>query len=290
MIPYLKGKTIIVTGATSGIGFAVAEEAAKSGAYVVGIGRSREKCEEAENRIKKLWADSKIHYLLADFTSLNQIRSLAKNINQLLSAENRHCIDVLINSAGSVSSWYKETSDGFELQFAVNHLAPFLLTHELLPLLEKSPSGRIITVSSNSHYKTRINFNDIMNRKHYNILMAYKRSKLANVLFTAEFNRRYGSHSKVRAFAADPGLVNTSIGTKGTFGLAKWFWNMQAKRGDDPHVPAKAILFIAGDPSVSNSREIYWKNCKPQKPSAYSLREDAAAKLWEFSAKACGIK
>jgi len=159
-----------------------------------------------------------------------------------------------------------------------------------MPLLRAAPAGRIITVSSGSHYRTKINWKDVCMRKHYNVLRAYKQSKLANVLFTTELNRRLGPTSTVRAYAVDPGLVNTDIGLKGTAGIARWIWAKRSKGGIDPAVPAKSIAYLAGEPSVHKSMQVYWKDCKPKKPSAYSQREDVALRLWQLSEKMCGIE
>jgi NAD(P)-dependent dehydrogenase (short-subunit alcohol dehydrogenase family) len=125
-------------------------------------------------------------------------------------------------------------------------------------------------------------------RRHYNCLLAYKQSKLANVLFTAELNRRLGSSSSVRAFAADPGLVHTGIGLKGTAGIERWVWSKRSRGGDSPEKPAKAIAFLASDASIRQSEHIYWKDCRPVKPSRYAQNPAEAARLWEYSEKLCG--
>lgn len=280
----ISGKTIVITGSTSGIGFATALLLAKHGANIIGIGRSDSKCRRAEDSIRSSCKDPHVAYIVADLSSLKQVKELAKNIRQRLGNGK---IDVLINAAGTFTSWYVNTVDGFEMQFAVNYLAPFLLTNELMPLLKRSPAGRIITVSSGSHYRTAINWKDIMLRKHYNCLMAYKQSKLADVLFTMELNRRMGQMSTVRAFAADPGLVNTDIGFKGTSGIARWIWKIRRSSGTNPSVAAESIAFLSCEPSIQHSENIYWKDCKPLKPSRYSQRADAAQRLWEISKRMC---
>jgi hypothetical protein len=129
-------------------------------------------------------------------------------VGSKLASDGINHIDVLINNAGTVSSWYVSTVDGFELQFAVNHLAPFRLTYELLPLLECSQEGTIIGVSSGSHYRTRIHWKDVLLRKHYNCLLAYKQSKLANVLFATELNRRLkNSGMRPKAYPGCTGIL-----------------------------------------------------------------------------------
>jgi NAD(P)-dependent dehydrogenase (short-subunit alcohol dehydrogenase family) len=285
----LYNKIIVVTGATSGIGLAAAIRFAGCGAFVIGIGRSHDRCELAIETIKKDCPDARVVYHVADLSSQKQVRELAENIRQGITKEGKGAIDVLINNAGTFSSWYVSTAEGFELQWAVNHLAPFLLTNELLPLLKAASNSRVITVSSGSHYRMSIHWNDIQLRKHYNCLTAYKQSKLANVLFTRELNRRLGRDSSVHAYAADPGLVNTEMGLKGTAGIAKYIWMKRRHKGVSPETAAQSLVYLAAEPSIQHSEDIYWKNSCPLKPSRYSNREDAALRLWEISEKMCGI-
>ncbi len=283
-------KVIVITGATSGIGLATVKELALKGAYVIGAGRSEERCKAAEQEVRNICPDAKINYLTADLSSLSEVTRLTADIQKMLMKEGFSHIDVLINNAGTVSSWYMSTVDGFELQFAVNHLAPFLLTHELLPLLERSQAGTVICTSSGSHYRTRLRWNDIMLRKHYNTLLAYKQTKLANVLFVTELNRKLtASDSSVKAFALDPGLVNTDIGLKGTGGIVKKVWQLRSKGGTPPEIPAHSMVYLAMDPAPRLTGRVYWKDCSPMKPSSYSQRPDVSKRLWELSARMCGI-
>lgn len=291
----LSNQTIVVTGATSGIGLATTTELVRRGAFVIGVGRSPERCEQAEITIKAANPNGRVVFLIADLASQKQIRELAEQIRlksaSLGKGAKQECarIDVLINNAGTFSGWFIATAEGFELQLAVNHLAPFLLTHELMPLLKAAPAGRVITVSSGSHYRTRINWNDIELRKHYNCLRAYKQSKLANVLFSSELNRRLGPNATVRGYAVDPGLVNTEIGLKGTNGLVKWIWTKRRQGGVDSAAGAATSIYLASEPSVQAAQEVYWKKCRPKRPSRYSEQEDAAFRLWEISERMCGI-
>lgn len=287
----VKDKVIVVTGATSGIGLATAKELAGKGAVLIGTGRSKERCEKAEAEIKSRYPDARVSYLTADLASLDEVASLASRIRNLLSLKGFDSIDVLVNNAGTVSSWYVSTVDGFELQFAVNHLAPFRLTYELMPLLARSAEGTVIGLSSGSHYRTRIHWKDVMLRKHYNCLLAYKQTKLANVLFATELNRRLSTAgSNVRAFAVDPGLVNTDIGLKGTDGIVKKVWKIRSRGGTPAAQPAHCISWLAAEPGARKTGEVYWKDCSPMKPSRYSQRPDVAARLWEMSERMCRIR
>jgi NAD(P)-dependent dehydrogenase (short-subunit alcohol dehydrogenase family) len=285
----LSGKTIVITGATSGIGLAAARELASKGAYIIGIGRSAEKCKIIEDQIKGMYPGARIAFHTADLSLMGQVRQLAGEIIERVENEGLGCIDVLINNAGAVSSWYVSTAEGFELQFALNHLAPFLLTQLLMPLLKAAPEARILTTSSGSHYRTKINWDDIMHRKHYNCLMAYKQAKLCNVLFTNEFNRRMAEIRNVKAFAVDPGLVNTEIGLKGTSGIVRWVWQKRSRGGISPEEGAATSIYLASQPSLPDTGYAYWKQCRQLEPSTYSQREDVASRLWDVSAKMCGI-
>jgi NAD(P)-dependent dehydrogenase (short-subunit alcohol dehydrogenase family) len=283
------GKTIVVTGATAGIGRAAAAALAARGAHVIGVGRSAARCGAAQQSIQAAAPGAQVAYMVADLSSQRQIRDLAARIREHVLSSGAGKIDLLINNAGAVSSWYTTTEDGYELQFAVNHLAPFLLTHELMPLLRQAPAAGIVTVSSGSHYRTKIHWPDVMYRRRYNCLLAYKQSKLANVLFTLELNRRLGDESPIRAYAADPGLVNTAIGLKGTSGLARWAWDRRRAQGASPEQGAATLLFLATDPSIENAHAQYWKDSRPAKPSRYAQQPEQAARLWELSERLCGI-
>jgi NAD(P)-dependent dehydrogenase (short-subunit alcohol dehydrogenase family) len=282
-------KTIVITGATSGIGLAVAEGLVKGCASVIGVGRSPERCQQAEGRLRALHPEGKfVPVFVADLSVQAEIHLLAQKIRNQLTAWDKPALDVLINNAGTVPFWQTLTPEGFDTQWAVNHLAPFLLTYELLPLLKAASAARVITVSSGSHYNTRMNWEDIQLRKHYNPLRAYKQTKLANVLFTAELDRQLAD-STVRAFAADPGLVNTGIGLKSNSFLARWIWNIRRRGGIPAEESAEGIIYLATEPGIQNSAQIYWKHGKPKSPSPYALDPQAARRLWSISAQMCGI-
>lgn len=285
----LTSKTIVVTGATSGIGRAIAHALARRGAHVIGVGRSQARCTEMAQSIRQANPDARVSFAVADLSSQRQVRHLATDIRALAASEDGGKIDALLNNAASVSSWYTATEDGYELQFAVNHLAPFLLTYELMPLLRIAPAARVITVSSSSHYRTTMRWSDMMYRSRYSCLMAYKQSKLANVLFSAELNRRLGAGSSIRAYAVDPGLVNTDIGLKGTGGLEHWVWRRRQAGGVSPEQGAATAIFLASEPSLDHPDAVYWKNCRPTPPSRPAQSPADASRLWAISEQLCGI-
>lgn len=286
-----KRKVVVVTGATSGIGLATVKVLAARGMYVIGSGRSKERCCAAEEEVRNACPEANIRYLTADLSSLGEVEKLGTEIRRQLALDGIEQIDALINNAGTVSSWYISTVDGFELQFAVNHLASFRLTYELIPLLAKSPEGTVIVISSGSHYRTKIHWKDVMLRKHYNCLQAYKQTKLANVLFVTELNRRLKScGSTIKAFAVDPGLVNTDIGLKGTGGIVKKVWKMRSKGGTSPERPAQTIVWLAVEPDARKTDDVYWKDKTPLAPSRYSQRPDVAKRFWELSERMSSVE
>ena len=285
----ISGKNIVITGATAGIGRAAARALVAQGVSVIAVGRSAARCAHTKKDILAEFPEADISFIIADLSSQRAVRNLADQIRAQLQSAGKAHIDVLVNNAGTVSSWYSATDDGYELQFAVNHLAPFLLSHELLPLLETAPRGRVITTSSNSHRGAKIYWADVMNRRRYNCLRAYKQSKLANVLFTYQFNRRMTS-SRVRAFAVDPGLVNTEIGLKGTAGIEKLVWGRRRNGGVDPQKGAETIVYLAAADVLDDTNSAYWKDCQPKEPSRYARRILEASRLWALSEQLCGIE
>lgn len=286
----MRNKIVVITGATSGIGQATARALCAKGAYVIGVGRSPEKCRKAKKELSESYPGAKIEFLAADLSSLQNIRQLAEDIKSAIEVYSQSHIDVLINNAGTFTSWYMSSAEGFEMQFAVNHLATFLLTNLLFPMLKSAPEARIITVSSGSHYHTRMHWDDLLLRKNYNCLLAYKQSKLANVLFTRELRRRLGKESGISAFAADPGLVNTEMGLKNTVGIARIVWSIRKNSGDTPSNAAESIVYLAEEKSIQHSEDIYYKACKARKANPHGLNEQSAIRLWKISEKMCGIK
>lgn len=283
----LSGKTIVVTGATSGIGLAAAGELVRQGANLIGIGRSSERCRAAAEHLGSLNPAVSIDFCVADLSLQTEVRRAAAEIRQIVTARGLNGLDGLINNAGTFTYWLTLTAEGFEMQWAVNYLAVFLLTHELLPLLQAAPTARVVTVSSDSHYNTRLRWEDIQLRRRYNGLLAYQQTKLAGVLFTHELNRRLGAQSSVLAFAADPGLVQTDIGLKGTPALVRWIWQRRRAAGVSPQESGRGVALLISQPNLQPSQSLYWKDGQPKKPSQQALDSNSARRLWILSEQMC---
>ncbi len=278
-------KTAIITGATSGIGFEAAKALAAGGWSVICVGRSKENSESAKTRLLETLPDADITFVYGDLAQQSEVNRVADEISVSLAARGGK-LDALISNAGGVRNWYTTTEQGYELQFALNHLAGFLLTYRLLPHLVKA-GGRLILTGSGSHKHTRIRWNDIMFEKRYSPLYAYKQSKLANMLFANEFNRRF-SNLGVRAYVVDPGLVNTDIGSKQTGGLTHLVWELRKKSGVSPERPAQTYQYLCTRPE--HPEGLYYHDSVPCAYSRHADSEEYAKRLFELSEQLCGIK
>jgi NAD(P)-dependent dehydrogenase (short-subunit alcohol dehydrogenase family) len=282
--------TFVVTGATSGIGLAVTRSLLRDGHAVIGIGRSPERCRSQEQSLRAAGSSAgRVCMLCADLSLQSQVAGVAGEIEDVLRGWAASGLDGLINNAATVPFWQTLTPEGFDLQWALNHLAPFLLTVKLLPLLKQAPMARVVTVSSASHYGARLYWDDIQLRRHYSALRAYGQTKLANVLFTLELDRRLRGNGNVRAFAADPGLVNTELGLKSNSFIARWAWSMRRRGGMTPEESARGIVYLATEPSIQDADDLYWKHGKPKVADPYARNPEAAAQLWRLSAQMCGV-
>ena len=207
-IPILAGKTAIVTGANSGLGFEIAKTLANHGARVVLACRDESKAKTAADEIRKGYPSADVMVRSLDLASLASIDSF---VAQFLTAETK--LDLLINNAGLMAIDESRTVDGFEMQLGVNHLGHFALTAMLMPALLSTPQSRVVSMSSSAHRKGKMDFDDLMfERRPYSRWSAYAQSKLANLLFILELNRRLGASSQTKALAAHPGVANTNLG------------------------------------------------------------------------------
>jgi len=278
----MTGKTCVVTGATSGIGFETALLLAQCGARVIGVGRDPGRCAEAAARIREGAPGADVRFEVADLSSQAAVRALADGIR---GREAR--LDVLVNNAGRFTLRRTESVDGIEMQLAVNHLAVFLLTRELLPLLAAAPRARVVFVSSGSHANARLRFHDPGRRFLYNGLAAYGQSKLAVLMTGVELARRLGPGSTIDTFAVDPGLVRTDIGIKDGSPLVRWIWGLRAGGGISARESAESVAWLAMDPSVEGLTGRYWKERRTVPSSRRSVDPEACRRLWDLSTRLC---
>ncbi|MBO9313379.1 MAG: SDR family oxidoreductase [Chloroflexus sp.] len=272
----MQGKTVIVTGANSGIGYVTARELAKMGARVMMVCRSQSKGEAARQRIAQEATGAPPELVLADFASLHSVRRAASEL-----LERCPRIDVLVNNAGIFVSEPLASADGYELTFAVNHLAPFLLTNLLLDRIVASAPARIVNVSSFAHVAGKIAIPQIASPQRPNIAQAYSDSKLCNILFTNELARRLQG-SGVTANSLHPGAVATNFAADAR-GLFAFFFRLARPFMLSPEQGAETSIYLASSPEVEGVSGVYFVRKKPTQPSAAAQDAALARRLWEFS-------
>jgi NAD(P)-dependent dehydrogenase (short-subunit alcohol dehydrogenase family) len=271
----------VVTGASSGIGLHTALGLAHTGMRVVMVGRDRGRTEMARQVVIQGSGSDRIDIALADFSRLAEVRGLA---DEILSAHER--IDVLVNNAGLFSPKYRLSADGFELTFAVNHLAPFLLTNLLLDRLNASAPARIITVASEAHRGNRIDVGDLTRPHDWTMMKAYGRSKLCNILFTRELASRLDANT-VAATCLHPGVVATAIGQRG--GLAELGWRLLKPFMISPERGAETPIFLATAPNLAAFHGGYVVRKALAQPDAAARDSGLTRRLWDESARLVGL-
>ena len=277
------GRTVLVTGASSGIGAATALGLAKMGAHLAITGRNPERLETTARELRAAGA-KQVNAFVADLSSQAQVRHLADEVLQVLPH-----LDVLVNNAGGYWNTRHITADGLEHTFAVNHLAPFLLTNLLLDRLKQSPQGRVVTVSSNAHAMGRIDFADLQGERSYSGARAYNQSKLANVLFTYELARRIRGTS-VTANALHPGVVRTSFGAEDPAGTQRLLLPFMRPFMKTPAAGAATSIHVASATDLEQTSGSYFANRKPTRSVRRSYDEADAARLWHLSADLVGLR
>jgi NAD(P)-dependent dehydrogenase (short-subunit alcohol dehydrogenase family) len=281
----MQGKTVLITGASGGIGLEAARALAGMGADIVMVARDRARGEAAASTVRER-ATGSVELLLADLASLDEIRTLAKEFK---ASHTR--LDVLLNNAGAHNATRHLSKDGYELTFAVNHLAYFLLTELLLDVLKASAPSRIVNVSSGAHHRGRIDFDDVMGERSYGGFRAYGQSKLANVLHAYELARRLEG-TGVTANALHPGVVATGFGKNNAGALGTLFGIAQVIGRPfyiSPERGAATSVYLASSPAVDGVSGRYFSDCRAAPSSSRSHDEDAAKRLWALSERLTGI-
>ena len=276
-------KTIVITGATSGIGLETAKLLAQSGFQIIGIGRSAAHCDEAKKAICAATPQSAPVYFTADLMQQREVNRVAAELTEYIEKNCDGKLFALINNAGCARGYYMTTEDGYEQQFALNYLAGFLLTYRLLPLL-KNANGRVIMTGSKSHKGIKVHWDDVMLTHRYGPLTAYKQSKLCDILFAKGLNDRYAG--AIHAYTVDPGLVRTNIGNKDAGGLVNFVWSLRKLGGVRPEIPAQTYAFLCKEESAPDG--LYYYLCKKR---AYSkeVTSQNADRLFALSQRLCGI-
>ena len=277
-------KTIVITGATSGIGFETAKLLAAKGFCIIGIGRNEMRCTRAKAAILAAVPDAEVTYFTADLMQQREVNHVAALLTDYIISSCGGQLFALINNAGCARGRYMTTEDGYEQQFALNYLAGFLLTYRLLPLL-RAANGRVIMTGSQSHKGSRVHWNDVMLSRHYNPLTAYKQSKLCSTLFAKGLNDRFAKLG-VHAYVVDPGLVRTDIGNKDAGGLVNLVWSLRKLGGISPEIPARTYACLCETQDAPSG--LYYYLCRERAYSRKVTRENAD-RLFALSEQLCGI-
>ena len=269
----MKGKTCLVSGANSGIGLETARGLASKGARVIMVCRNPEKGEAARKDIIASTGNEQVDLLIADLSSLAEVRELAEQVKAHTSE-----LHVLIHNAGLMSKKREVSADGYEIQFAVHHLATFLLTDLLLDLLKASAPARIINVSSMIHKMGKINFDDLQCEKKFGTYSSYGQSKLAMLHYTYDLADKL-SGTGVTVNALHPGAVATNIGFPGWMNLFL----------ANPEKGARTSLYLATSPEVEGVSGKYFNNCKKASTSKNSHNRADGKRLWDLTEQLCGL-
>jgi NAD(P)-dependent dehydrogenase (short-subunit alcohol dehydrogenase family) len=277
----MTGKTCLITGASSGIGLEAARTLAGLGARVLMVARDRGRGEAARQLIASD-TGSPVELLLADLGYQRQVRELAVEVS-------RRCdrLDVLVNNAGLTLRDLVLTEDKIETTFAVNHLAPFLLTKLLQELLVASAPARVVTVASDAHRSARLDLDRIERRQWSSGWTAYCESKLANILFTRELARRLEG-TGVTATCLHPGVVRTGFGRQGP-AFIRAFFKLAGLFLVSPEQGAETIVYLASAAEAAETSGAYFEKCRERQPSAAALDDRAAERLWQVSEQLTGV-
>lgn len=281
--PELTGKVCLITGATSGIGLEAARILVRLNATVLFAGRSADRVKQAHHLFEKENPHARVRSFLADLSNQEEVRRLAGEVKTETDR-----IDVLINNAGAILGRRRLTKDGLEMTWALNHLAYFLLTHELLDLLKASAPARIINVSSNAHRFGRLRFDDLQAEKGYVEWTAYAQSKLANILFTYELADRLDG-AGVTANCMHPGWVATRFGNEGSFWL-RWMNHLGSPLQISADRGADTLVYLAASPAVERITGRYFYKRQDIDSSDRSYDPEDRARLWEISEQQTGIR
>jgi NAD(P)-dependent dehydrogenase (short-subunit alcohol dehydrogenase family) len=289
-VPEQRGKTAIVTGANSGLGASIARELARAGATVIMAVRNREKGERAASEVRAQVPEAALELRELDLSDLASVRAFAEH--------HQGPLHLLVNNAGIMAPPRRETKDGFESQFGTNHLGHFALTGLLLPRLLEAPEARVVTQSSGAHHIGRINFDNLQGERRYINWLAYGQSKLANLMFALELQRRASAAGReLRSMAAHPGYARTNL----QFASPAWYEQLVMRitnplLGQSADMGALPTLYAATVPDVPGGAFVGPDGFMEQrgypklvKGAGRAYDEDTARRLWEVSEELTGV-
>ncbi len=279
----MQGRQVVITGATSGVGRATAMALARMGAHIIAVGRNAEKGRQLLDELSAATSGIQSSFVKADLGNLDEVRAAASEIDGRTDR-----VDVLINNAGVINARRKVTPQGFEEVFAVNHLAHFLLTGLLLPRLEASGSARVVTVASDAHKVGRLDFDDLQSERRYSTFGVYAKSKLANILFSAELARRLGQRP-ITSNAVHPGFVGSGFATNNG-GFARLVMQLVKPFALTPEKGAQTSVYLASSDDVAGVSGRYFYRRRPIEPARRARDDDAARRLWEVSEQLTGLR
>lgn len=278
----LAGKTAVVTGATSGIGRATAVALAQRGARLLLVGRNEQRARETLGAIRAAAPRCDVEVVRGDFAAQSELRRVGEELARRIDG-----LDLLVNNHGVTLMRRETTPDGYEATFAINHLGYFHLTGLLLPKLRATPGARIVNVASEAHRFGALELDDLHSERRYGAMRVYGKSKSANIHFTRELARRYGS-PQLTISCVHPGGVATNLGAgQGPLldvvhKAVMWFMKTPAEG-------AQTSLFAATAPEAAGQNGAYYADCKPKQPAAHCRDERTARALWDVSEKLTGV-
>lgn len=286
----MAGKVCLVTGASAGIGKETALGLANKGATVIMHGRHPARSQKALEYVRSRSGNPNVEMIEADFSEMSEVRGLAETVKSKYTR-----LDVLVNNAGMLRTARQMTPDGFEYTLALNHLAPFLLTHLLFDLLKASTPSRVVNMASSAHYGGHVNFNNLQSAGIFNPVNTYSTTKLMNVLFTYELARRLAGENitGITTNAVDPGFVATRFakGNPGIRGfISSAFITLMRPMAISTKQGAKTSIYLASDPTIGSVTSMYFFQSRTKKSSAESYDKTVARRLWDVSAEMLGVE
>ena len=282
MISPRTSKTCLVTGGTAGIGFVTARELVRGEVSVTIVGRDLARGEAAVAAIRTATGSNAVDFVAAGLSDQSQVRMFAQAFR-----ERRPKLDVLVNNVGAMFGRRQLTADGIEMTFALNQLSYYLLSRLLLPCLLAAAPSRIVNVASEAHRGATLDFDDLQGEMRYDRWLAYKRSKLANLMFTYELSRRLAGRG-VTVNALHPGFVATDIGVRHGF-VPRLLWSLGKLAAVSPEKGAATSIYLASAPEIAEVSGQYFIDCRPARSSAASHDREAAQRLWDISANLTNV-